>query len=149
MCHKDGDSEDISYGKIFPPPPPPRPPSLMSMGAPAPSLLLRELLSPCVSPLTGHEETSRGEKDPAPILTAPTRRQTTPPHHTQQEDVLAGNPLVEVDVAQVLGGLLRSTDFLVIVDHPPATGRRGAQGHEPAANAQLDSPPLLSSLTPR
>lgn len=47
------------------------------------------------------------------------------PHHTQREDVLAGDPLVEVDVAQILGGLLRSTDFLVIVDHPPATDRRG------------------------
>lgn len=71
------------------------------------------------------------------------------PHHTQQDDVvLAGNPLVEVDVAQVLGGLLRSTDFLVIVDHPPATGRRGAQGHHAVANTQLGSPHLLSSPTP-
>lgn len=53
-----------------------------------------------------------------------------PPLRRQQEAVLAGDPLVEVDVAQVLGGLLRSTDFLVVVDHPPATGRRGgAQGH--------------------
>lgn len=71
------------------------------------------------------------------------------PHHKQQEDVLAGNPLIEVDVAQVLGGLLRSTDFLVVVDHPPATGTRGAQECHSVVKTQLDSTNLLSSPTPQ
>lgn len=38
--------------------------------------------------------------------------------------LLAGNSLVEVDVAQVLGRLLRGTHFLVIVDHPSGQGER-------------------------
>lgn len=87
-----------------------------------------------VSPQRGREGTGERsrEEDPAPTLTAPTpfppdSFSPLSPHHTQQEDVLAGNPLIEVDVAQVLGGLLRSTDFLVVVDHPPATGISAAQ----------------------
>lgn len=32
--------------------------------------------------------------------------------------LLAGHSLIEVDIAQVLGWLLRGTHFLVIVDHP-------------------------------
>lgn len=39
-----------------------------------------------------------------------------------QGRLLAGYSLVEVDVAQVLGRLLRGTHFLVIVDHPSGEG---------------------------
>lgn len=42
-----------------------------------------------------------------------------------QGRLLAGHSLVEVDVAQVLGWLLRGTHFLVIVDHPPGEAGRG------------------------
>lgn len=42
-----------------------------------------------------------------------------------QGRLLAGHSLVEVDVAQVLGRLLRGTHFLVIVDHPSGEGGGG------------------------
>lgn len=42
--------------------------------------------------------------------------------HTQM--VLAGNPLVEVDVTKILGRLLRGADFLVIIDYPSWGGEK-------------------------
>lgn len=42
-----------------------------------------------------------------------------------QRRLLVGHSLVEVDVAQILGWLLRGTHFLVIVDHPSGEVREG------------------------
>lgn len=83
VCHGGGDSEDISYRKRYSQPP--KLPSLMSVGAPAPSRLVSELLSLPVSTQRGCEgtgERSREEKDPAPTLTAPTPFPPTPSAHS-------------------------------------------------------------------
>lgn len=57
VCHGGEDSEDISYRNRYSQPP--ETPSLMSTGAPAPSQLVSELLSPPVSPQRGCEGTTR------------------------------------------------------------------------------------------
>lgn len=138
-----------------PPTPNPGPPSLMSMGGSSPQSISQGILvSPCVAMKGRVGKEEQGREGPCfyphcPHPFVPHAFSPRSPHHTQQEDVLAGNPLVEVDVAQVLGGLLRSTDFLVVVDHPPAMGRRGAQGRYSAAKTRPDSPHPLSSPTPQ
>lgn len=63
---------------------------------------------------------------PAPL---PHARWPAPALHGKGQDrLLAGHSLVEVDVAQVLGRLLRGTHFLVVVDHPSGKVGGGGKG---------------------
>ena len=94
-----------------------------------PALLGHSPMATSFFPATGDEKkkgTEQGGAHPSCWVVCP------PPSVVRaQGRLLAGHSLVEVDVAQVLGRLLRGTHFLVIVDHPSGEGGGGKRMNNP------------------
>lgn len=110
------------------------PPALSPKSLKCPPLCLAILLWPLASSLLLRTKRNRvqsrwggAEVHRPPISPCPSCQMVCPLSSVvrAQGRPLAGHSLVEVDVAQVLGWLLRGTHFLVIVDHPSGgVGRR-------------------------
>lgn len=121
---------------------------------PTPTLLSHSPMASSFFPAAGDKKKKGTEEGvlksiPQPLSLMPGALPTPPPCSGKGSEgrLLAGHSLIEVDVAQVLGRLLRGTHFLVIVDHPSGEGREEWNrmkklGMPHAASAQSLTSPL-------